>query len=279
MIKHLMIRATALARTLACVIAAILFTQTTCSAQDKMDAAKALNALPKNTWYDEESKSFSPPKFSEDLDNPLRKDGWKYPQRVKEDSWEWPDWDFSLPSYISDWFSTIVLTLLGIALILAIAALTWFAFRDYIPNIRSGASASKSIKIDPTRVVDLPFEVHTLMDNPLEEAKRMMKLGSYDQAIIFLYGYMLLALDQQRRLHLQKGKTNRMYLREIKYSARLREIVEKAMLGFEDSFFGKHPIGETRFMESWGELDEFHHLATRDPNFEKTGANAEVAPA
>ena len=153
------------------------------------------------------------------------------------------------------------------------------SLRKYLPNPMESAKNIRGVEIDPTRVADLPFDVMPTRGDPLSEAEMLWRAGRYDEAIVFLYGYMLLALDHARKIHLQKGKTNRMYLRELKSQPGLKRIVESTMLAFEDVFFGKHAIGRDRFELIWDQLQEFHHLLTPAPAKAGVASGAKVAPA
>ena len=111
----------------------------------------------------------------------------------------------------------------------------------------------------------LPFSVEQMAGDPLTQARRMADDGKFDLAIVYLYSYQLLALDQARRIHLQKGKTNRMYLRELITTLGLLPIVKGTMMKFEEVYFGKHSISSESFEQSWKELDQFHQLLHNEP--------------
>ncbi len=116
---------------------------------------------------------------------------------------------------------------------------------------------SNAIAIDPTRVVDLPFDAREEMLDPLQAARKMAEAGDYDGAVQYLYGYMLLALDRAGQIVLHRGKTNRMYMLELG-SRTLRDLLKPTMLAFEDVFFGRHAIDRARFTQLWNNLDQFH---------------------
>ena len=61
-------------------------------------------------------------------------------------------------------------------------------------------------------------------------------------------------------IRLTKGKTNRQYLREVGARISLRQLVEQTMIAFEDAFFGRHPLDQTRFESCWFRLGEFDKL-------------------
>ena len=91
---------------------------------------------------------------------------------------------------------------------------------------------------------------------------------------------MLLVLDNAHKIHLVKGKTNRMYLRELRREPpRLRAIMEMSMLAFEQVYFGKHSISAEHFALLWGQLDEFHQLVTEASGDKAAESGLEVAPA
>jgi hypothetical protein len=234
--------------------------------ESTVDAEQALRLLPDNTWYDQASNTYSPPEIIPERDNPLRQSGWlakKKPAPAERTPW---NWNWNLSGFIADWFSSVVIGVLGVLLVVIVVLLmTYFSMRNYMPGRFRRDRKSGAVKIDPTRVAALPFEVRSTGLNPLDEAEKLMRAERFDEAIVFLYGYLLLALDQARKIHLQKGKTNRMYLRELRSDLGLREITEAAMLAFEDVFFGKHSIPREQFMALWNRLDEFHqHLSMTD---------------
>ncbi|MCA9125819.1 MAG: hypothetical protein KDB22_01995 [Planctomycetales bacterium] len=246
----------------------------------EVSASDALDVIPNGKWYDSTTKNFVAPVFPPQADNPIRSDGWTKQANNQEWDWQWPDWlDWSGQASQATQVGLMYLlaVILGSILLAIVATIVWYGFRDYLPNRGLAIGKKTSVEIDPTRIVDLPFEVQSGIEDPLGEARRRMATGDYDSAIVFLYGYLLLALDRQRFIHLQKGKTNRMYLREMAASLRLREIVLGAMLAFEESFFGKHRLTQVQFQAVWQHLDEFHQLVAAAAA--KRVEKAEVQPA
>ncbi len=248
-----------------------------------VDVDRALKNFPDASWYDEDTVEFVPPRLDEFHDNPLRTEAEAVKPTVEQAAdWDfWPDWNFSGSQYGAELLSTLFYIFTTLLVIAIVALIVWFIVREFAPGLRRlpKLGDGDEIKIDPKKVVDLPFEAKPEMGNdPLAAVRRLMAGDNYDAAIIFLYGYMLLALDQHRHIYLQKGKTNRMYLRELT-GAEMRRILELAILAFEDSFFGKHPLSKDRFMEVWQELDLFHACVRRGktdvaPTAALTGAPA-----
>lgn len=231
------------------------------------DADKALKRFPDVRWYDEAAGGYKPPVLVDPTDNPLRTEGWRTPPQAAY-SWDWMDnwnWNWNwFPSGAGTALGWFVYSLAIIVFVAIVGFLVWFLVRDYLPGIRHQGIASKQIKIDLARVEDLPFEAKLDMGDPLAAAMALKARADYDAALIYLYGYMLLALDGQRHIFLQKGKTNRMYLREIA-SVKLGEITHMCMLAFEDSYFGKHATTQERFQAIWEQVDNFNQLAAQAP--------------
>ncbi len=111
------------------------------------------------------------------------------------------------------------------------------------------------------RMEQLPVPLRRFDGDLLGETRRQYEAGNYNEAIIYLYSYLLVELDKAQRIRLLRGKTNRQYLWEIRETPPLRELVEQTMIAFEDVFFGDHDLDRGRFESCYHRLDEFHqHL-------------------
>lgn len=226
----------------------------------KLSTQRAAQTLPIQGWYDKQTGEFVPPQVSPAEDDPLRTQGKtiqsppptapKNPGRT----WNWGQ------SGIAQVLQAFAFAILAAGLLILLGLLTYYSLRDYLPERFHSPPPRASLNIDPARLVDLPFESKPTADDPLGAAERAMRAENYDEAIAYLYGYLLLALDQTRLIHLQKGKTNRMYLRELGNRKPLRAIVEAAMLIFESSYFGKHAVTREQFQTVWQQVEPFHQL-------------------
>lgn len=224
---------------------------------DQADA-KALGTMGKRSWYDSAKGEYRPPKMEGDVDHPLRRNGTVAGPKSSTASstprggggtWSGPSGE--LVGYL-------ILIVLGFALLAVTVFLIGVSMRTWLPGRAVRELEHKPIAIDPTRVADLPFEAQSEMQDPLAYARHLIAQGKFDEAVIFIYGYMLLALDRAGKITLHRGKTNRMYLHELAIEGRLRDLLTPAMLAFEDVFFGRHAIEPERFRSIWGRLDEFH---------------------
>jgi len=170
-------------------------------------------------------------------------------------------------------FSSVILGTLAAILVVAIALLLYHSLKSYVPIHWQRKKKEKKIQIDPARAEDLPFEAtQAAYENPLAAAEALYRSGNYNAAIILAYGYMLLVLDQGRFIDLQKGKTNRMYLRELRGVLKLKELLGNAMLGLEDSYFGKINLSKERFESVWESIPTFEQFAASRASEQAPGA-------
>jgi len=222
-------------------------------------------------WYDEDKQAYVPPRFDELRDHPVRKSG-----RLAGPGWDWqaPKWNMGWLRGVFTYLFTTVLVLILLACVVLL--LTHFARSSRASEKKR---TNKAMVLDLSRVEDLPFAAEQMQSDPLAQARRLADSGRFDQAIIYLYGYYLLALDHSRKIHLQKGKTNRMYLHEIHSIPNLRQIVASTMHKFEDAYFGKHPITAEAFEASWAELSQFHRLIQAEQPSKEDVDSADVVIA
>jgi hypothetical protein len=158
--------------------------------------------------------------------------------------------------------SWIVWILIGI---ICLALLIWVAWLLVKQEWRNGDSDQdmdwlQNPQIDPARFEALPFEVNAPETDLLGLARKAQAEGRTREAIIYLYSYMLLMLDQKHLIHLARGKTNRTYLREIRSQRALHTLLEKIVVTFEDVFFGDLALDPSEFQARWSDLHQFHQL-------------------
>ena len=165
------------------------------------------------------------------------------------------NWDFSL-SFLGATLQFLAWTAIALALIgLAYLLIRAFWKREKTSNDNDDEPVGAADRIDA-----LPFPAPDAARlDFLAEVDRCRRQGDYGRAIVFLFSYQLLRLDQHGRIHLTRGKTNRQYLREI-FAAPLRSLVEQTLLLFEQAFFGHRPPDPSAFDACWSRLEEFETL-------------------
>ena len=120
-------------------------------------------------------------------------------------------------------------------------------------------------RTEADRIENLPFQVQRPRTDLLGEARRHYQQGNYQDAIVYLFSYQLVKLDEQHFIRLARGKTNRQYLSEIRRSRRLKSMLTQSMLACEDVFFGHYTLGRERFEACWNQLEDFHQLVQQNP--------------
>ncbi|TWT67476.1 DUF4129 domain-containing protein [Allorhodopirellula solitaria] len=147
-----------------------------------------------------------------------------------------------------------------IVLVCALAALLLYVFQnstfDFGNELPSDAVAKGSVLDEQTkqRISELPSELRTTDVSPRAELERLMELGDFDQAIIYLYGHQLLMLDRIGWIRLSRWKTNRQYLREAQQSSESASTpLRHTVAAFEQSYFGKHRLSGEQFQRLWDE--------------------------
>lgn len=228
----------------------------------KVDAKSAANTI-SGGWYDHKTGNYNNPDLNPYRDNELRTTAESIGPSADT------NWLVELIRVIKDLFVgffRFFFEFLGwaaiLVLILLIVGAIYFATGLYIRNYRplDRGVKSKSVAIDITRIEELPFEQMQNTTDPLGVCRGLAREGKFDEAILYLYGYQLLALDHARKIHLHKGKTNRMYLRELSSHLQLLSILELTVERFELVYFGKHSLTKQSFLEVWKLLDPFHQL-------------------
>lgn len=172
-------------------------------------------------------------------------------------NWDWLDpylqWIPSFPTSLLQWAAWCVI---GVAL----AALVYFLVRAF--RQREGRAAVR--EEEPVGTIDrieaLPVPLPNLRADLLAEARRCFEQGDFTQAIAYYFSYQLVRLDRRHMIRLERGKTNRQYLREVGQRGPIRGLLEQTMNTFEEVYFGHRPIDRVGFETCWARRDEFERL-------------------
>jgi hypothetical protein len=157
-------------------------------------------------------------------------------------------------------FWLVVATIILFLIFLLVRA---FMNREEALVVNTRVKISEATEDEQQRIESLPFTMAKPRGDLLDEAMAAYQAGNYRLAVIFLYSYLLIQLDRNQQIHLARGKTNRMYLRELKRSPKLKTILETTMVAFEDVFFGNHNLSREAFETCWNQLDEFHQQVSQ----------------
>jgi hypothetical protein len=162
--------------------------------------------------------------------------------------------DVDLPSW--DFLSVLAWSVLGLLLLLVAYLLVMAYLQRDNSAAESYTQAAKQGYDVADRIEALPFMARRDQSDLLGQARRHYEAGNYAEAIIYLFSYQLVELDRHGIVHLDRGKTNRQYLREARPSG-LRGLLEQTMITFEDVFFGARGLDRATFERCWNRLGEF----------------------
>lgn len=217
---------------------------------------KALRDYP---WYDAEKHELNPVTLKSSTGDAAHRDStWKsnWPE------WNWPDWDLSWMGPFAQFLGYLILVLLVVGIVALIVRLIQNAQITIATGVRHEDEEIQR-RGDIDRVEALPFPVLRQRGDLLEAARQAYQAGRFDDAMVCLFSYFLVQMDRAQMLRLERGKTNRQYLREVGGRSQAGSILEPAMLAFEDVYFGHHALDRSRFESSWNRLDEFHELVRK----------------
>jgi hypothetical protein len=173
-----------------------------------------------------------------------------------------PKTSWSMPG-ISFWE---LLAIIFLAVVLC--TLVWLLIRAYLNReeavaVGDSGRVRQSTVDDAARIEALPFRIRSGDIDLLAEARRLYEQGKFSEAIVYLFSYQLVEMDRHQVIRLAKGRTNRQYLRDLRRQPLLREIIERAMIAFEEVFFGGHALNRARFESVWHQLPQFTAFVTQ----------------
>ena len=107
------------------------------------------------------------------------------------------------------------------------------------------------------RVERLPFHIQAARTDLMGEVHRYMQQGNYAQAVIYFYSFLLVELDKYQVIRLEPGRTNGMYVRDVRPYPPLFNAMGATVSVFEDAFFGEKTIDRMRFEQCFQLLPSF----------------------
>ncbi len=166
-----------------------------------------------------------------------------------------------MPNFFGFWADLLPDLLLVLIVVVIIGALiVAFRYRSSAMGGTTDWTPDETEAETTERLERLPVQLEQPKTNLLDEAKRLMEAGQFNEAIIYVFSHELVQLDRFQFVRLARGKTNHQYLRELSGNHQLAGIMKNTIHVFEDAFFGDHRISETRFQYCWDELRSFHQL-------------------
>ncbi len=228
------------------------------------EGARGLSRSARFPWYDSARDDVRPihPETPRDLAG------------NRDSTWEKGDLSESSPQPTSrrrsETLSTFLRVVSWISLILVALAVAFGLAWALLRRDSSGAEPARRRTVSKEKaswqIEQLPFDLAPENLDLRGEAQRLLETGDFRQALIYLYGYQLAYLDQHHLIQLERGKTNRQYLSQLRSEPHLRALFEQTMVLFEDVYFGGRDVTRSQVTAGWERLDEFaRHLEAQQP--------------
>ena len=103
----------------------------------------------------------------------------------------------------------------------------------------------------------LPFDLEQETGDFRSQARRAYDIGDYRNSIIYLFGDVLVTLENEHLIRLRKSKTNRHYLKEVRHLRPIASFYIDVMNSFEDAFFGRKEITQKIMDGHFGGFEKF----------------------
>lgn len=210
-----------------------------------------------SVWFDSSDQSVHPTRASKTIDVDDRHRS--IAGTVQPNTWSW--WRAFRLS-LGDWFSWIFQSwqILLLVCLLSLLVIVGFLVLRYGLSFQVRAAKLSDLSIrerEKAKLQDLPFELEQTMFGLLAQAERYRAAGDFSKAIIYLFSHALVEMDGARCIRLERGKTNRAYLRELNGQDNLRGFTNQLVLAFEYAFFGKHVLSQEAFERIWQQVPAF----------------------
>jgi hypothetical protein len=214
---------------------------------------RALELGTSSSWYNRDKKDIAEIELRtpDPLDNRHRMIA--KPAAPSNVNW---NWSFS-GLWAALWYITLGICAIGLLALLIWALQYSESMRTFLRRRQDGVTHREHAV---AKITDLPFQLDAATGDLLAEVKRFVAAKDYSQATIYAYSHCLMELDRGRQIRLQKGKTNRMYLRELGRRVGLRNLMHSWVWIFEKAFFGRYVISQSEFETCWNQMPEFHAL-------------------
>lgn len=128
---------------------------------------------------------------------------------------------------------------------------------SYFLQRRSSKPDEEDLEGQRARISDLPFDIVQPTIGLRAQAEMHRNAGDYSKAIVYLFSYLLVELDQSHCIRLERGKTNYTYLRELGPWEFLANFMHPVVNLFERTYFGQRPIDREAFDDIWQRISSF----------------------
>lgn len=216
-----------------------------------------INRSNHSVWFDSDDGSVRPIRRSKSLDVADRHSSIAGPVQTSSANW-WDSLRMSLGDFFSwifrGWQILLIVSLIGLLLVVGFIVLKYgVSFQERVRKMTAMSVQEK----EKSKIQDLPFEVEQTKFGLLAQAERYRAAGDFSKAIVYLFSHALVEMDSARCIRLARGKTNRVYLRELRERDNLSGFTNQLVLAFEYAYFGKHVLSQDAFESIWQQVPAF----------------------
>ena len=216
-----------------------------------------INRSTHSVWYDANDGTIRPIQRSKTIDVADRHDSIAENTKASNRGW-WKDFVQSW----SDFFSLLFRSWQILLIICSLGILSLIGFLFFRYGLSFQARNARTTRLsdknrEESKMQELPFEVEQSRFGLLAQAERHRAMGDFSKAVIYLFSHALIEMDNARCIRLERGKTNRAYLRELRNHDYLTGFTDQLVSAFEFSFFGKHVLRQETFEVIWQQVPAF----------------------
>ena len=210
-----------------------------------------------SVWFDSDDGTVRPIRGSKSIDVADRHSSIAGPVQTSSSHW-WDSLRLSFGDFFSwifrGWQILLIVSLISLLLVIGFIAMKYGVnFHERVKKMTAMSVQER----EKSKIQDLPFEVEQTMFGLLAQAERYRAAGDFSKAIVYLFSHALVEMDSARCIRLERGKTNRVYLRELGERDNLRDFTVQLVLAFEYAFFGKHVLSQDAFESIWQQVPAF----------------------
>lgn len=221
-------------------------------------------------WVDREAESVRvPPHQLEKQDYSDRHDAIKS-ESSSTNRFGWWNYLFSFWSIFFYGLMQVWRILLILILLCVVGSAIYYIVRSgkfsYFVRRAQQTALGEDVELQQAKISDLPFELEVPMVGLRAQAERYRNAGDYSKAIVYLFSYLLVELDQSHCIRLERGKTNGVYLREVTPWSQLCSYLQGAVRLFEQAYFGRRRIDREPFEELWNKITTFEQMLAQIRN-------------
>lgn len=138
-------------------------------------------------------------------------------------------------------FAGFAMYALLLAALCIMLALIYKMRNPTVPEVRA-----KNRALVRRDLMDASFAVSDANRQPQDEYAAAYAAGAWGQAVVWLYAWQLRYLDSCGKIRVGPGKSNRMYIHEVRPDQLAHSVLGQMVQAFERSYFGREAVTQAQ---------------------------------